>query len=58
MEAASEDPAMGGIHPLPRIEEVVTPFSSMTDQLSLRDLNARLQQMKSDITSTPEVPPN
>ena len=54
MEAASDtDPAVGLLQPLPRIEEVVTPYSSVTDQLSLGDLNARLQQMKSEITALP-----
>lgn len=50
--AINREPA--GMPPLPRIEEVVTPYSSMmSDQLSLRDLNTRLQQMKTEISAVP-----
>lgn len=57
MEVANEDPP--GLRPLglPRIEEVVTPYSSMvSSNLSFADLNTRLQQMKTEINSMPPPP--
>ena len=42
-----------GYTQLPGIPEMVTPVSSMVSDLSFSDLNARLQQMKSEINAAP-----